>query len=121
MLKEGLAAVLNRRQVNVAREKLGEWISWALRSRLEPLINKAAKTIRDQLDSILAYIQTGFSNGRAEGLNGRIRTITKRSFGFHRPASAREPDRAHPSPLLKNRHHARSHGSASTRYLGETK
>jgi transposase len=86
MLKESLAAVLNRRQVNVARDKLGEWISWALRSRLEPF-NKAAKTIRDHLDGILAYIQTGFSNGRTEGLNGKIRTITKRSFGFHRPES----------------------------------
>ncbi len=34
-------------------------------------------------DGILAYIATGPSNGRAEGVNAKIRTITKRSYGFH--------------------------------------
>jgi transposase len=86
LLKETLAAVLDGRQVNVARSKIEEWISWALRSRLEPFA-KAARTVREHLDGILAYIQTGFSNGRTEGLNGKIRTITRRSFGFHRPES----------------------------------
>lgn len=86
LLKESLAAILDGRQVNVARSKLEEWISWALRSRLEPF-RKVAKTIRRHLEGILAYVQTGFSNGATEGLNGKIRTITRRSFGFHRPAS----------------------------------
>jgi transposase len=33
--------------------------------------------------SILAYVQTRASNGRVEGLNGKARTITRRSYGFH--------------------------------------
>jgi transposase len=86
MLKETLAAVLDGRQVNVAREKLREWIGWAERSRLDPF-KRVARTIKDHFDGILAYVQTRLSNGRTEGMNGKIRTITRRSFGFHSASS----------------------------------
>lgn len=86
LLKETLADVLDRRQVNVARTKLFEWIAWAARSRLTPF-QKVARTIKAHADGILAYVATGMSNGRAEGLNGKIRTITRRAFGFHGPWS----------------------------------
>lgn len=86
LLKESLAAVLDGRQVNVARRRLGEWIAWAQRSRLEPFC-KAARTIQKYKDGILAYVQTGLSNGPHEGLNGKIRTLTRRSYGFHDPQS----------------------------------
>ena len=86
LLKESLASILDRSQVNVARRKLIEWIGWALHSRLEPFA-RAARTLQKHLEGIVAYIQTGFSNGRTEGLNGKIRTLTRRSFGFHRVES----------------------------------
>jgi transposase len=86
LLKESLAAVLDGRQVNVARRKLGEWIDWAQRSRLEPFC-KVGRTLRRHLEGILAYVQTGLSNGPHEGLNGKIRTLTRRSYGFHDPRS----------------------------------
>jgi transposase len=82
LLKESLAAIFDRRQVNVARHKLLEWISWARRSRLKPF-KKLAATIRRHLEGILAFIATGLSNGIVEGLNGKIRTITRRAYGFH--------------------------------------
>ena len=82
LLKESLLAVLDRRQINVARRKLWEWIGWARRSRL-PAFVKLAKTIERHRDGILAYVQTGANNGRVEGLNGKTRTITRRSYGFH--------------------------------------
>lgn len=82
LLKETLAAILDGRQVNVARQKLFEWTAWAARSRLRPF-QKLAGTVRRHLEGILAYVATGLSNGRTEGLNGKIRTITRRSFGFH--------------------------------------
>jgi transposase len=69
-------------QVNVARRRLEEWISWAKRSRLEAF-KKLAQTIEKYIEGILAYVQTGISNGRVEGLNNKIRTITKRAYGFH--------------------------------------
>jgi transposase len=86
LLKEAIVSVLDRRQVHVARKKLEEWISWALHSRL-PAFAQCARTLKKYVEGILAYIQTGFSNGRTEGLNGKIRTITRRAFGFHRPES----------------------------------
>lgn len=111
LLKETLAAILDGRQVNVARRKLGEWIDWAARSRLEPFA-KAAQTISKHLDGILGYVATRLSNGRIEGNNGKIRTITRRSYGFADPMSVialiqlcfshikLDPVRRYPNPTL---------------------
>ena len=82
LLKESLAGVLDRRQVHVARAKLAEWLAWATRSRLAPF-RKLARTVRRHAEGILAYVDTGLSNGRSEGINGKIRTLTRRAYGFH--------------------------------------
>jgi len=82
LLKETLAEILDGRQQHVARRKLLEWIDWAQRSRLPPF-RKVARTLKAHLDGIVAYVRTGFSNGRTEGLNGKIRTLTRRAYGFH--------------------------------------
>jgi transposase len=42
---------------------------------------------RDHIDGILAYVSTRLSNARAEAIIGTVRTITRRSFGFHSPYS----------------------------------
>jgi transposase len=86
LLKESLAEILDGRQVNVARGRLLDWISWARRSQLKPFV-RVAGTISKYLEGIVAYVQTGFSNGRIEGLNNKIRTVTKRAYGFHNAAS----------------------------------
>jgi transposase len=86
LLKETLAAILDGQQVNVARDKLLDWIAWATRSRLAPF-RRVAHTIKQHIEGILAYVRTGLSNARAEALIGTVRTITKRSFGFHDPYS----------------------------------
>jgi transposase len=82
LLKESLLAVLDRRQVHVARAKLEQWIDWARRSRL-PAFARLSKTIARHREGILAYVQTRANNGRVEGLNGKARTITRRAYGFH--------------------------------------
>ena len=82
LLKESFAAILTRRQINVARAFLEQWIKEAKGSGLRHF-EKAARTIEAHIDGILEYVRTRFSNGRTEGLNGKIRTITRRSFGFH--------------------------------------
>jgi transposase len=82
LMKETLAEILDGRQVNVARAKLTEWISWAAHSHLKPF-EKLARTVKEHFEGILAYVQTRRSNGRTEGMNGKIRTITRRSYGFH--------------------------------------
>ena len=82
LLKTAIADILGRHQVNVVRQKLLEWISWATRSRL-PSFKKVARTIKKYIDGIVAIAATGLSNGRTEGLNGKIRVITRRAYGFH--------------------------------------
>lgn len=82
LLKTAISDILGRRQVNVVKQKLEEWISWARRSRL-PSFKKVAGTIKKYLDGIVAIVATGLNNGRTEGLNGKIRVITRRAYGFH--------------------------------------
>ena len=86
LLKESLAAILDGKQVHVARRKLGEWIGWAFRSQLAPF-RRLATTIRDHKAGILAYVRFRLSNGRTEALNGKARTITRRSYGLHSASS----------------------------------
>ncbi len=57
-----------------------------MRSQLAPF-KKLARTIRKHASGILNYISTGYSNGPSEGLNGKIRTITRRAYGFHSVSS----------------------------------
>ena len=68
--------------MNVARDKLLQWVKDAKGSGLEHFA-KAARTIERHQDGILEYVRTRFTNARTEGLNGKIRTITRRAFGFH--------------------------------------
>jgi transposase len=82
LLKTVLVDILGRNQVGVVGEKLAEWISWARRSRLKPF-KRVAATLKKYFDGVVAIVATGLSNGRTEGLNGKIRTITRRAYGFH--------------------------------------
>lgn len=86
LLKETLAAALDRRQPNVAKRLLLGWVSWASRSGLAPFA-KVARTITAHLDGIIGYVATRLSNAAVEGTNGKIRTITRRSYGFHSATS----------------------------------
>jgi hypothetical protein len=58
------------------------WARWASRSKLKPFV-KLSRTIQRFKAGILAYTATGLSNGLVEGLNNKIRLITRRAFGFH--------------------------------------
>lgn len=82
LLKDSLAAILDGRQINVARQRILLWIDEARRSRL-PHFVRVARTIEKHLDGILEYIRSRLTNGPTEGLNGKVRTITRRAFGFH--------------------------------------
>lgn len=82
LLKDSLASILDRQQYYVARDQLYGWLAWASRSKLAPFV-RVARTIRKHLGGILAYLNTGLSNGRSEGLNGKARVITRRSYGLH--------------------------------------
>ena len=82
LLQESFAEILDRRQPNVVRDRLLEWLAWASRSRL-PAFVKVAQTIRKHLDDIVAYIRFRLTNGVVEGLNNKARLLTRRAYGFH--------------------------------------
>ena len=56
--------------VSIAESYLMKWISWASRSRMPDVI-KLGKAIR-----------SGINSAVVEGLNNKIRTAFKRSYGF---------------------------------------
>ncbi len=82
LLKESLAQGLDYRQHGRAQQHLEGWLQWASHSKLAPFV-KLSRTVRTFKQGILAYVSTGLSNGLVEGLNNKIRLITRRAFGFH--------------------------------------
>lgn len=82
LLKESLVSILDGKQINVARARLARWVSEARGSGLVHF-ERVAGTIEKHAEGILEYVRSRLSNGRTEGLNGKIRTITRRAFGFH--------------------------------------
>ena len=64
-----------------ARKAWEKWLSWAMRSRLEP-IKKAARMIRDHLDGILNAVTKKVTNAGAESLNAKIQKVKRRACGF---------------------------------------
>ena len=82
LLKESLAQALDYKQPWRARKALLEWLSWASRSKLAPFV-KVARTIRENFDGVLAYVEHRLTNGLTEGLNNLARVIARRAFGFH--------------------------------------
>ena len=84
LLKETLAQALDYRQPGHARRALEDWLAWASRSRLQPFV-KAARTIREHFEGIVAYFKERLTNGIVEGFNNKARMIARRAFGFHSP------------------------------------
>jgi len=64
---------------------LDEWIEWAENSGLKPFA-RVAGTINFHRRAIQNALTHGISNAKTEGLNTRIRLLTRRSFGFHSAA-----------------------------------
>ncbi len=85
LLKETLASALNYRQPKRAENALRDWLSWASRSKL-PAFVRAARTVRNYFDGVVAYVRTRLTNGLVEGINTRLRMVARRAFGFHIPA-----------------------------------
>jgi len=84
LLKESLARGMDYVQPKRAGEHLDKWCQWASHSRLAPFA-KLAKTVKRHKDGILAYVETGLSNGVVEGINNKIRALIRRAYGFRNP------------------------------------
>jgi len=71
----------NIRELKIAEVAINKWLSWASRSRLEPIKN-FAKLVRKHFSGILRYFTTRLTSGAVEGINGRIQEIKRRARGF---------------------------------------
>ena len=67
--------------VRVAHAAMKKWLSWAVRSRLEP-IKTFARTLKSHMDGVLRYFKSRLTAGASEGLNSRIQYIKRRARGY---------------------------------------
>jgi transposase len=83
MLKETFQHFWSYRSLTWARYFLDYWTWRALRSRIEPM-QKVARMLRSHQELLLNWFKAKgeISNGAVEGLNNKIRVVTRRSYGF---------------------------------------
>jgi transposase len=82
-LKEIFSSFWKYKSVIWAGGFLDYWCFRAMRSRLEPM-KKVARMLRTHESLILNWFRAKgeISNGAVEGLNNKIRVVTRRSYGF---------------------------------------
>jgi len=82
-LKETFAHFWKYRSVTWAGAFLDYWTWRAMRSRLEPM-KQVARMLRSHEELILNWFRAKgeISNGAVEGLNNKIRVVTRRAYGF---------------------------------------
>jgi transposase len=83
MLKETFRDFWRYRSLYWARAFLSVWTERALRSRLEPM-KKVARMLRAHEELLMNWFRAKgeISAGAVEGLNNKIRVVTRRSYGF---------------------------------------
>ena len=60
---------------------LEKWITWAVRAGILEIV-KYGRTLKRHFDGIIYAIMLDLSNSVAEGINNKIKTAFKRSYGF---------------------------------------
>jgi len=60
---------------------LREWIGWATRSQLQPMVD-LAKTVKQHEEGILRWFHSKMTNGLLEGINGLVQAAKRRARGF---------------------------------------
>ena len=58
-----------------------KWLSWAIRSRLEP-IKKFAKMVKAHYSGILRFFDSRLTASISDGINSRIQEVKRRAKGF---------------------------------------
>jgi transposase len=83
ILKETFQHFWSYQSLTWARYFLDGWTWRALRSRLEPM-KKVARMLRSHEDLLMNWFKAKgeISSGAVEGLNNKIRVVTRRSYGF---------------------------------------
>ena len=83
-IKENLRKLWEYRSRTWGERHWKQWIGWAMRSRLPPII-KAATALKNHIAGILNFFEHRITNAVSEGLNSKIQTVKKRAYGFRNP------------------------------------
>jgi len=83
ILKETFEHFWRYRSLTWAGYFLDDWTWRALRSRIEPMM-KVARMLRAHRELLMNWFRAKgeISSGAVEGLNNKIRVVTRRSYGF---------------------------------------
>jgi transposase len=85
-LKEMLRDLYRVVPKHQARSYFRAWLRSAASSRITPFV-LLARQLRRHFDYVVASVELGLSNSRIEGINGKIRVIQRRGYGFPHPDS----------------------------------
>lgn len=61
---------------------LGWWIIQAMESGIAQLA-RAGRTLLNHFKGILSYFEHPINNGKAEGINNKIKVLKRQAYGFH--------------------------------------
>ena len=81
-LKEELRELWSQTSRKQMETFLKDWCGKATETGIGQML-KMAKTLRTHISGILAYNEHPITSGKLEGINNKIKTLTKRSYGFH--------------------------------------
>jgi len=81
-LKEELRELWSQPSRRQMKAFLEDWCGKADQTSIGQM-HKMAKTLRIHASGILAYADHPITSAKLEGINNKIKTLTKRSYGFH--------------------------------------
>ena len=81
-LKEEWRELWNQTSRKRMEAFLKDWCDQASQTGIGQML-RMAKTLRTHAAGILAYAEHPITSGKLEGINNKIKTLTKRSYGFH--------------------------------------
>lgn len=80
-LKETAMALFNYVYEKPARKHFQWWYNWAVRSRLQPMKEKAGM-LKRRFDNIVTYLRHRITNAASESLNAKIQWVKYTARGF---------------------------------------
>ena len=81
LLKEGLNLLWQQPTYAHMKAFLHEWCDWALESGIREM-QRVAKTLLLHRSGILSWWKHRISNGRMEGINNKIKTLLRQTYGL---------------------------------------
>jgi len=80
-MKEQLRTLWEQKDMKSGEEFLKKWCLDALLSGVKPLM-KLGKNLWRRSEGLLNYFDHRISNGKAEGINNKIKTLKRQAYGF---------------------------------------